>query len=136
MACGGDTRLQNISDWNNTRTTGTPQVNSALAAADGTVNSYLRKQYSVPLSPVYVLQPVIEVSARIAKYRLMSARGLVDQQTRTDYEDDMKWLQGVAAGTITLGIDPDAAPSSARIDSSTPRSSLKEVSRMKLWGFK
>ena len=127
-------RLQNISDWDNTRTTGTAQINTAIASADTLIDSYLRKQYAVPLvSPIP--QSITEVSARITKYRLMSARGMVDQQTRSDYEDDVKWLLGVSLGNISLGINPDAPPSGARVDASTPRPSLKDVSRAKMRGF-
>lgn len=134
QACGGAARLQNISDWDNTRVTGTVPINTAITSSDALIDSYLRKQYAVPLTAP-IPQPVVEVSARMTKYRLMSARGMVDTQTRDDYRDDVKWLEGVAAGSITLGINPDAAPSGARVDSSTPRPVTKDVSRRKMWGF-
>lgn len=133
-ACGGAARLQNISDWNNTRTTGTPVIMSAIASADALIDSYLRKQYAVPLvAPIP--QSIVEASARIAKYRLMSARGMVDQQTEKDYDADTKWLLEISKGNVSLGVNPDAPPMSARIDGSSLRPSLKDVSRAKLRGF-
>lgn len=134
QACGGAARLQNISDWTNTRTTSTPIIDKAITGADALIDSYLRKQYAVPLAQP-IPQPIVECSARMAKYRLMSSRGMVDQQTKDDYDADVKWLEGISRGNITLGVNPDAPASSARIDQSSARPSIKDVSRAKLRGF-
>lgn len=133
-ACGGQARLVQIADWNNDRVADSDRITGALASADATINSYLAKQRLVPLAAPYP-QSVVECAARIARYRLASARGMLTEDVRTDFETDIAWLKDIADGKVKLDVDPQPTAASDRIDASIPRASSKDVSRKKLHGF-
>lgn len=133
-ACGGVARLTQLADWNNDRTPDSDRMVGALASADAMINSYLAKQRLVPLAQPYP-QSVVECAARIARYRLASARGMLTDDIRTDMEADTLWLKDIAEGKAKLDVDPQPTAASDRIDASLPRPSTKDVSRKKLHGF-
>lgn len=133
-ACGGAARLVELSDWDRDRVADADRITAALNAAASEMDSYLAKQRYVPMAAPY-LQIVVDVNARIARYRLAKSRGMVTEDIRQDYEDDVKWLTGIAEGTIKLPVDPQPTKASDRIDSSTARPESKDVSRAKLGGF-
>lgn len=132
-ACGGAARLVQFTDWNNDRVADADRITSALDKAAGEMDSYIVKQRAVPLANP--TPKVKEVNAVIALYALARARGMVNEQLRTDYEDALKWLDGVSKGTIMLDVDPQPTAASSRIDAYSSRPSTKDVSRAKLKGF-
>lgn len=134
QAVGGAARLVQLTDWDNDRVADTGVITAAISEADAEIDSYVNKQYAVPLASV---PPAIKrLSARRAKYRLLSPRGMVDSFVKDEYEADTKWLEGVRDGLISLGIEPIPQAASMRIDAVSERPSLKEVSRKKLFGFR
>lgn len=132
LRCGGDERLVQLADWNRDADIDAV-INEAIEDADVQINTYVAKQRLVPLSPVP--DTVKRCSARIAIYNLKAARDMVDQGVQSRYDADLKWLDAVAKGDVTLGEDPQPPPASDRIDSSTTRPASKEVSRSRLRGF-
>lgn len=76
------------------------KVEEALGDASETIDSYLGGRYALPLSRV---PAVLERHCcYIARYFL--ERNRVTDQARKDYEDSLRYLEKVAAGTISLGI--------------------------------
>lgn len=85
-----------------------------IAAASARIDSYLRAQYVLPLTRVG--QDIREACAIIAAYRVLSVRGLKpgenpeDANIRLQYEDTIKWLEKIAAGSVSPDVD-DSDPS-------------------------
>ncbi|KGQ29181.1 gp436 family protein [Gallibacterium anatis] len=76
------------------------KVEEALGDASETIDSYLGGRYPLPLLQV---PAVLERHCcYIARYFL--ERNRVTDQARKDYEDSLRYLEKVAAGTISLGI--------------------------------
>lgn len=134
-ACGGSARLVQISDWDGDRVADTARITAALTAAQSEIDTYLAKQRYVPLATPYP-RVVVDLCARIARYRLAGSRGMQTEDYREDYTNDVKWLGLVADGSVKLDVDPQPTKASDRIDSYTSRPSSKDVSREKLAGFK
>jgi len=80
-----------------------------IAAASARIDSYLRQQYVLPLTRVG--QDIREACAIIAAYRVLSVRGLKpgenpeDANIRLQYEDTIRWLEKIAAGSVSPDID-------------------------------
>ncbi|RZN58380.1 DUF1320 domain-containing protein [Avibacterium paragallinarum] len=88
LACGEDRELD------------VAKAEEALFDASDTINSYLGGRYTLPLSQV---PAVLERHCcYIARYFL--ERNRATDQARKDYEDSIRFLEKVAAGTISLGI--------------------------------
>jgi phage gp36-like protein len=88
-------------------------INDTLAKSSGTINSFMRAQYSLPLSTPYP-DEVVWCCVCIASYRLMVWRGYnpheFDAEIRKRYEDCMDWLRMLARGEVALDADADATP--------------------------
>ncbi len=130
---GGAARLLAASDWDQDRVADAGVITAAIAGADAEIDTYLNKQFFVPLATVPI--SVRDCSARIAKFRILSQRGMVDDFVKEEHDLDVKWLEGVRDGLNSIGVEPVPVQSSMRVDSQTPRSTLKDVSRVKLRGF-
>ncbi|HII3765969.1 TPA: gp436 family protein [Pasteurella multocida] len=82
------------------RTLDEAKVQEALEDASQTIDSYLAGRYSLPLKQ---MPAVLERHCcYIARYFLEKNRAT--DQARKDYEDSLRYLEKVAAGTISLGI--------------------------------
>lgn len=94
------------------------KVDEALADASETIDSYLGGRYTLPLSQIPVV--LERHCCYIARYFLEKNRAT--EQARQDYEDSLRYLEKVAAGTISLGIseagDTVESESSAVLESS------------------
>ncbi len=87
----------------------TDKIDAAIAKADSKINGYCGKKYSVPF--VIVPDVVRDLSVDIAVYNLFSRRGAADGERRDQYQDAIKFLEGVASGKNSLGEnDPDGSP--------------------------
>jgi len=133
-ACGGLERLTQLTDWDKDRIPDAAEIVIQIEKASAWMNSYFAKQRYVPMAAPYP-PVVVDVCARVTRYRIASARGMVTEQERTDFEDDEKWLTGVAEGTIKLDVEPQPQAASDRIDGFSERPGSKDISRRKLWGF-
>ncbi|HDR1418555.1 DUF1320 family protein [Pasteurella multocida] len=82
------------------RTLDEAKVQEALEDASQTIDSYLAGRYSLPLKQI---PAVLERHCcYIARYFLEKNRAT--DQARKDYEDSLRYLEKVAAGTISLGM--------------------------------
>lgn len=133
QAFGGSARLIAATDWDDDRIADVAVIDKALAGADAEINTYVDKQYRVPLFPVP--DAIRDCAARIAKFRILNPRGMVDSFVADEHAADVLWLEGVRDGLNSLGIEPVPVASSMRIDAQSPRPGLKDVSRAKLRGF-
>ncbi len=85
---------------NKDRTLNEAKINEALDDASQTIDSYLAGRYALPLASV---PAVLERHCcYIARYFLEKNRAV--NQARQDYEDSLRFLEKVAAGTISLGL--------------------------------
>lgn len=111
-AAGGAERLRALVDWDGDTAVDAEPIAQAIADADAWINSYVARKRAVPLSPAPDI--VRLTSAREAVYLLKQARGMaVTEDDKTNHEERERWLEGVAAGKISLGVDPSPAPSTA-----------------------
>ena len=85
-------------------------VEKAILGAQGEVNGYLSKQYTVPLTlPVPDL--IADLVAFLAIYRLRCARGMMCDGWEPKYAQVMEYLDEIASGGIDIpelagGVDP------------------------------
>jgi phage gp36-like protein len=99
----GEQELIQLTDRANTGAIDSAVVTAAINMATADINSYIGRRYALPLSATPdVLQDKCEL---LARYRLYE-NGATDQ-VRRDYEDAIKWLEGVRDGKNTLGTDAD-----------------------------
>ena len=92
-----------------------PYVEEAVADADAEIDGYLAKRYDVPMSPAP--RVLNKFSKDIAVYNLMSRIG-IDEQDRDKtylnrYQSAIKFLEGVAKGTINIGTGGDTQEQAA-----------------------
>lgn len=110
----------------------TSAVDRAIEDADGEIDGYCGRRYSVPLSPVPKI--IRKFSVDIAIYNLFSRREGAPEERRTRYKDAVRFLENVAKGIISLGVDdPDGTPA----ESNAPRISSGDrvFSRSSMRGF-
>jgi phage gp36-like protein len=96
------------------------RIEQAMTESAAVIDGYLGKRYTLPLAATL---PILATWARsIARYRLHASR-ISDDRTdpiARDYRDAVRFLEQVAAGKFSLGLDdPERAPSAAgdiRID--------------------
>lgn len=96
-------------------------VARAIASADALIDGYLKARYALPLVTTPAL--VNELSMTIALYKLHPE--VTAEKVRRDYEDALKLLDRIAAGTIRLdvaGAEPQASGTGgARITDREPQ---------------
>ena len=90
----------------------TPQQVAACVAASERADSYLRGRYALPL--LSWGQDVVMMTAYIAVYLLMSARGYnpssgADNTIRERYEDAIKWFEGIQRQAVHPDVTPAVA---------------------------
>lgn len=87
----------------------------AIASADALIDGYLKARYVLPLVATPAL--VNELSMTIALYK--AHPNVVSEHVRRNFEDAVKMLVQISAGTIRLdvaGVEPEASSNSgARI---------------------
>lgn len=83
----------------------TDALDRALEDATDEIDGYLEGRYRLPLQdPPRGLRII---ACNIAMYRLLTLRQIdVMEDQRKRYEDAVKFLRGVAAGDINLGLTP------------------------------
>ena len=73
-------------------------VNRALADADAEIDGYLATRYALPLSSVPGILQL--VACNIARYRMLGES--TTDEARNRYADAVRWLKGLATGTVQL----------------------------------
>lgn len=104
----------------------------ALADAGGTVDSYLRPRYRLPLATVPVR--IKAVCCDIARFFLMHGGQREPTKQATDaYDRAIAWLKDIAAGKADLGLDaagdPAAEGAGARVTTRPGRTFSRDSMR-------
>jgi phage gp36-like protein len=76
-------------------------VARALQDADDQINSYLSGRYALPITPVPAV--LNRVAAEMARFYLYDDQ--VTDLVKDRQASNVKWLDGVAKGTISIGVD-------------------------------
>jgi phage gp36-like protein len=106
---------------------------AAIDEADTLINSYVEKVHAAPVTPAPASLKLL--SAKIAARVLRRWKTSMLQTDVDDETNDRKWLEGVAKGDISLGVEPVPAASSMQVAKAGARDSTKNVSREKTKGF-
>ncbi|MDC7787969.1 DUF1320 domain-containing protein [Rhodoplanes sp. TEM] len=91
------------------------RIERAIGDASALIDSYLRRRYAVPLA--VVPQAVERAACVLARYDLAQGGDREPtEQMRLARKEAIAWLEGIAAGTVTLeGVATLSAGSSARV---------------------
>lgn len=87
----------------------TAVIDRALADADAEIDGYVGSRYTLPL-PLPTPPVLVPIACDIARYRLYD--DAVPDVVRQRYEDAIARLRDIAAGRLSLGIDPAPAAGS------------------------
>lgn len=110
-------------------------VADAIDTADGIIDSYVGHRSAVPLAvvPRSIANLSASMAVRILRTNRYKGQAIPDD---TDADKvDREWLQGVADGTISLGIEPIPPRASIVIDKAGLRDSSLTVSLRRIKGF-
>lgn len=136
-AVGGAVKLAQLSDQDNLLAGAVNHVvvAAAIAEACGELDSYIGHRSGVPLSPVptLVVAKAAAWAARILRRNAYNGQPLTDDIEREQI--DREWLAMVAAGTVSLGIQPTPPPSDTIIDKAAPRDPTRKISEARLKGY-
>jgi phage gp36-like protein len=95
----------------------------ALEDADAEIDGYLGVRYALPLASV---PPVLTRAAcDIARYRLWDDQA--PDEVRARYTDVVRFLEGLAAGRVTLGMPDSSSPEPAGIAHSAPGRIMRDL---------
>lgn len=133
LAVGGAARLLQLSDDDRDGIADAGLIDSAIAEADGLINSYASKRYHVPLTTPTV--DIVALSARHAARVLRRYKNQVLASDITDEKNDRDWLKALSLGQVNLASDPQPPESAIVLDKAQPRESTKNVSRERLKGY-
>lgn len=86
-------------------TIGTANVEAALDDASDLIDSYIGGRYTLPLSSTP--RVLVRICCDIARYMLDRYNPREDVRQR--YEDAIRWLEQVAKGVLSLGLDEAGA---------------------------
>jgi len=129
----GDTFIEDVDQR---ETLVTPIIQAAIDDADGEIDGYLAKRYSVPISPVPKI--INKMSKDIAVYNLFSRVGIDESGSEKNflnrYNSAVKFLTLVASGTVSIGTEVDT-PATAASNGFTVKSSPRLFSRDSLRGM-
>lgn len=102
----GEEELIELTDRANLGVIDATVLGRALADADAEINGYLASRYTLPLASV---PPVLVAKASdMARYYLYDMR--VTEAVKARYDDAVKYLQSLAKGLVSLGLDPLNVP--------------------------
>jgi phage gp36-like protein len=86
----------------------TSRTDRAIADADAKIDGYCAVRFSVLFEPVPPL--VRKLSVDIAIYNLLQRRQGADEDRERDYKDAIQYLQDIAKGKATPGVQPPPDP--------------------------
>lgn len=113
-----------------------PIIDGAIEDADGEIDGYLAKRYSVPIVPVP--KAINKFSKDIAVYNLYSRHGIDEGSEEKNYLNRynaaIKFLTLVAEGKVSIGAQTDD-PASAAATGFSVKSNPRLFSRDSMRGF-
>ncbi len=109
-------------------------VAAAIEEADRLIDSYAHKRHAVPFATTPAT--IAALSARMAVRILRRNRRMVLVQDVEDEKADRKWLEELAKGLVSVGVEPAPQATELSVDKYAERdTSTKAVSRARLKGF-
>jgi phage gp36-like protein len=137
IAVGGLIKLAQLSDQDNLLggAVNAAVVDAAIAEACSEIDSYVGHRHAVPLAtvPAIVNKKAASWAARVLRANLYNGQPLPDDLEREQI--DRTWLEGVAKGIISLGIEPPPPKASIVNDKVSERDPTLLVSRRRLRGY-
>jgi len=112
--------LIQLTDDTGTGTVDTPVIDRAVADADAEINGYCAERYAVPFNPVPAI--IRKFSVDISIYNLFSRRQGADEDRRNRYKDAIRFLQNIAKGIVSLGVDAPSETMQDTVSVSTTKS--------------
>ena len=111
-----ESELRQLADFNGDGVADSDVLARAISDADALIDSYIGTRYSVPLDDVP--DSIRLRSINIALYFLYLGRQSVTDSVSKQHDHDLKWLQSIAAGSVSLGIaeTPDAADGAPSVE--------------------
>ena len=97
-----------LTDDENAGAVNTGRVTEATAKADSLIDAYCAGRYTVPFAAPPQIVKTLSVSLSI--YNLYKRRGRISDTLQEQYKNDLRLLESISKGTITLGV---AQPSAA-----------------------
>lgn len=114
-----------------------PIIVEAIADADGEIDGYLAKRYTVPMVPAPKI--LNKLSKDIAIYNLFSRMGIKEGSDEeiflTRYNAAVKFLTLVAEGKVSIGADADGDPASAAAIGFSAKSNPRLFTRGQMRGM-
>lgn len=133
LAAGGAAKLIQLADYDGDGVVDAGVVDSAIADADGTIDTYLQKRFATPLAAA---TPAIRrCSARLAVYEMRTQRQMIDKPDEDRHAKDVEWLEAIRDGHNLPGVEPLPLKSSVQIDQVGDRDATLAVSTARLKGF-
>lgn len=133
-AAGGEAYYLQLVDPDHTGQPNQDELAAAQAEADSWIDSYAQRRLKTPF--VDPLPPtIVTIAAHETVYRLMQRRNLVPGWAETAHKERLTWLQDLARGYVSPGLEPELPRSSAVVPEVLERSPLEPVSRAALKGF-
>lgn len=109
-------------------------IAAAIEEADRLIDSYAHKRHAVPFGTAPAT--IAALSMRLAIRILRRNRRMVLAQDVEDDKVDRKWLEDLARGLVSVGVEPAPTASDLTVDKYEERdTSTKAVSRDRLKGF-
>jgi phage gp36-like protein len=137
IAMGGFAKLVQATDQDGLLNAVDPVVlGQAINEADGIINSYLRKQFAVPLvAPIPDVISNLSAAWAARNLRRNLYKGLVQREDADQEVVDREWLMAVAEGKLMLDVAKAPPKAEDRIDSAQPRDSTMKISSTRLRFF-
>ena len=102
----GEEELAALSDRDNTGAADEARIADALVYADGVINGYVARRYSLPLAVIPRL--LTELARDLAHYRLYTQAPL--EHVKDAYEAALKQLQHISDGLLVLDLVDGETP--------------------------
>ncbi len=99
----GENEIIALTDRSNAGVVDDAVLAAALAETDAEIDPYLMSRYSLPLASVPKV--ITGFACDITRYRLTGANVSETEIVRLRYKDAIKFLESVASGKISLGLD-------------------------------
>lgn len=96
-------------------------LNDALSDASGLVDSYAAARYLVPLSPAPAV--IVRHTSTMAIYLLFLRREVLPEVRKDAYLATIRWLENLAKGLVTLGVEQATAAPAPEAAVGGPQSS-------------
>jgi len=105
----GPTELTRVSDVQKIGNRDAAVITDAIADADAWIDSFVAKQRAVPLATVP--RVIKRISVQESIFILKGRRQGATDRERDQHDENERWLEMLAAGKVTLGVDPQPAAS-------------------------